>query len=54
MSTPALIESSISIVWSNVSRERNDEWPLMNTILTVKHGGVDMILWGCFSANGAG
>ena len=37
-------------VWS----KRNAEYNPKNTIPTVKHGGVNLMLWGCFSAKGTG
>ena len=37
-----------------VWRKRNAEYNPKNTIPTVKHGGGNLILWGCFSAKGTG
>ena len=37
-------------VWS----KRNAEYNPKNTIPTVKHGGGNLMLWGCFSAKGTG
>ena len=37
-----------------VWRKRNAEYNLKNTIPTVKHGGGNLMLWGCFSAKGTG
>ncbi|CDQ79417.1 unnamed protein product [Oncorhynchus mykiss] len=37
-----------------VWRMKKDEYSPKNTIPTVKHGGGDIILWGCFSAKGTG
>ena len=37
----------------HVWRKRNGEYP-KNTIPTVKHGGGNLMLWGCFSAKGTG
>ena len=42
--------NSTSRVW----RKRNAEFNPKNTILTVKHGGGNLMLWGCFSAKGTG
>ena len=37
-----------------VWRKRNAEYNPKNTIPTVKHGGGNFMLWGCFSAKGTG
>ena len=37
-----------------VWRKRNAEYNSKNTIPTVKHGGGNLMLWGCFSAKGTG
>ena len=37
-----------------VRKKRNAEDNPKNTILTVKHGGGNLMLWGCFSAKGTG
>ncbi|KAJ8261001.1 hypothetical protein COCON_G00167240 [Conger conger] len=38
----------------SVWRKRNAEYNPKNTIPTVKHGGGNLMLWGCFSAKGTG
>ncbi|KAI4875432.1 hypothetical protein NFI96_005405 [Prochilodus magdalenae] len=38
----------------HVWRKKNDEYNPKNTIPTVKHGGGNIIHWGCFSAKGTG
>ncbi|KAI4902240.1 hypothetical protein NFI96_015028 [Prochilodus magdalenae] len=38
----------------HVWRKKNDEYNPKNSIPTVKHGGGNIILWGCFSAKGTG
>ena len=42
--------NSTRCVW----RKRNAEYNPKNTIPTVKHGGGNLMLWGCFSAKGKG
>ena len=37
-----------------VWKKRNAEYNPKNTIPTVKHGGGNLMLWGCFSAKGTG
>ena len=37
-----------------VWRKRNAEYNPKNTIPTVKHGGGNLMLWGCFSTKGTG
>ena len=41
---------STHCVW----RKRNAEYNPKNTIPTVKHGGANLMPWGCFSAQGTG
>uniref|UniRef100_A0A8C7P3Q3 Transposase Tc1-like domain-containing protein n=1 Tax=Oncorhynchus mykiss TaxID=8022 RepID=A0A8C7P3Q3_ONCMY len=42
--------NSTCCVW----RKKKDEYNPKNNIPTVKHGGGNIILWGCFSAKGTG
>ena len=42
--------NSTCCVW----RKRNAEYNPKNTIPTMKHGGGNLMLWGCFSAKGTG
>ena len=39
---------------NSTRRKRNAEYNPKNTIPTVKHGGGNFMLWGCFSAKGTG
>ena len=38
----------------HIWRERNADYDPKNIIPTVKHGGGNNMLWGCFSAKGTG
>ncbi|KAK6299813.1 hypothetical protein J4Q44_G00298460 [Coregonus suidteri] len=40
--------------WEKVMWKKKDEYNPKNTIPTVKHGGGNIILWGCFFAKGTG
>uniref|UniRef100_A0A803K993 Tc1-like transposase DDE domain-containing protein n=1 Tax=Xenopus tropicalis TaxID=8364 RepID=A0A803K993_XENTR len=42
--------NSTRCVW----RKKNAAYDPQNTVPTVKHGGGDILLWGCFSAKGTG
>uniref|UniRef100_A0AAY5K5G6 Transposase Tc1-like domain-containing protein n=1 Tax=Esox lucius TaxID=8010 RepID=A0AAY5K5G6_ESOLU len=61
-------ENWVKVLWSDetkielfginsthrVWRRRNAAYDLKNTIPTIKHGGGNIMLWGCFSAKGTG
>uniref|UniRef100_A0AAY5L890 Transposase Tc1-like domain-containing protein n=1 Tax=Esox lucius TaxID=8010 RepID=A0AAY5L890_ESOLU len=50
-------ETKIELFGLNSTRrvwKKKDEYNPKNTIPTVKHGGGNIILWGCFSAKGTG
>ncbi|KAL0183687.1 hypothetical protein M9458_019383, partial [Cirrhinus mrigala] len=61
-------ENWVKVLWSDetkielfginstrrVLRRRNAGYDPKNTIPTVKHGGANIMLWGCFSAKGTG
>uniref|UniRef100_A0AAZ3NQ95 Transposase Tc1-like domain-containing protein n=1 Tax=Oncorhynchus tshawytscha TaxID=74940 RepID=A0AAZ3NQ95_ONCTS len=50
-------ETKIELFGLNSTRcvwRKKDEYNPKNTIPTVKHGGGNIILWGCFSAKGTG
>ncbi len=50
-------ETKIELFDVNSSRRvwrMKDEYNPKNTIPTVKHGGGNIMLWGCFSAKGTG
>jgi hypothetical protein len=32
----------------------NTKMEMRNLVLTLKHGGVSVVVWGCMTANGAG
>ncbi len=52
-----LDETKIQLFGINSTRRvwrRNDAYEPKNTIPTVKHGGGNIMIWGCFSAKGTG
>jgi len=49
-------ETKIELIGINSThcfwRKRNTDYDPKNTYPTVKHGGVNIMLWGCFSVKG--